>query len=433
MTNESYSPQTKKQISQRITWLFLFLAPLFVLGQSQSKRAVFLGNSYTNFNNLPALVASLAASGGDSLYHEKATPGGFTLQGHTTNPTSINKITDTGWDFMVLQEQSQRPSFPLWMVQADVFPYARILDSLYTANNRCGETVFFMTWGRQNGDANNCASWPPVCTYEGMDSLLHRRYRMMADSSDAILSPVGALWHYLRDNHPSIQLYASDGSHPSQIGSYAAACSFYTVMFRKDPAPLSYTFNLDTNVAGIIRRAARDVIYDSLLYWNVGKYDVQATFQLDSANNADVFFSADVQNADGFFWEIDGVSDSNQIASAPIQSGHWYQIKLTAYNGCDTIVINDSIPFAITSLPEIGAHSPWQIFPNPATDFIQLESSENGAWQFKLIDSFGRVIHSKQVQAGEQLKLPSVPQGVYWVQLSTEDNTHSYPLLINRR
>ena len=31
--------------------------------------------------------------------------------------------------------------------------------------------VFFMTWGRENGDDMNCPNWPPVCTYEGVDDL----------------------------------------------------------------------------------------------------------------------------------------------------------------------------------------------------------------------------------------------------------------------
>ena len=173
--------------------IFISLILLVVVynTNAQTKRALFLGNSYTNVNNLPQLTSNAALSAGDTLIVDKNTPGGYTLEGHSTNTTSLNKIMQGDWDFVVLQEQSQRPSFPISQVQQDVFPYANQLDSIINAYNSCAETVFYMTWGRKNGDANNCQFWPPVCTYEGMDSLLNLRYMMMADMNDAIASPVG--------------------------------------------------------------------------------------------------------------------------------------------------------------------------------------------------------------------------------------------------
>ena len=50
-----------------------------------------------------------------------------------------------------------------------------------------------MTWGRENGDQSNCQSWPPVCTYEGMDDLLRERYMIMANDNNALVAPVGAV------------------------------------------------------------------------------------------------------------------------------------------------------------------------------------------------------------------------------------------------
>ena len=58
---------------------------------------------------------------------------------------------DGNWDFVVLQEQSQYPSFPLWQVEQEVFPYANQLNELIHEYNECGNTVFFMTWGRKMG------------------------------------------------------------------------------------------------------------------------------------------------------------------------------------------------------------------------------------------------------------------------------------------
>jgi len=124
---------------------------------AQAKRALFLGNSYTTYNSLANLTVDVSASAGFELEVASNTPGGATLEGHSTNTNSLGLIQQGNWDFVVLQEQSQRPSFPYTQVQEDVFPYATTLNDLILASNECAETVFYMTWGRENGDDSNCA------------------------------------------------------------------------------------------------------------------------------------------------------------------------------------------------------------------------------------------------------------------------------------
>ena len=239
-------------------------------------RVLFVGNSYTAVNNLPQLTADCALSigfAGMPMEVASSTPGGTTFQMHTTNTTSQSLINQGNWDYVVLQEQSQLPSFPDGQVAAECFPFAAQLNDQILAADSCTETVFYMTWGRQNGDASNCASWPPVCTYEGMDSLLNLRYRQMAIDNQAILSPVGALWKYIRTTYPEINLYSTDGSHPSLEGSYAAACSMIAVMLRTDPYLITYTSTLDPVVAEKIKLAAQEVVFNNLMEWHVGEYD----------------------------------------------------------------------------------------------------------------------------------------------------------------
>ena len=243
-----------------------------------SLNVLFLGNSYTATNNLPNIVANIANSMGDYLYTESNTIGGATLQIHSTNTNSNNLIMMGDWDYVVLQEQSQYPSFPLWQVEQDVFPYASQLNQLIEEYNECGQTVFFMTWGRENGDSNNCPNWPPVCTYEGMDDLLQERYLMMANSNEASVSPVGAVWRYIRDSGYDINLYSADGSHPSAIGSYVAGICFYTTLFQKDPTEIPWNGNEEWSIsasdAELIKEAVKLVVYDDFEAWNIAPNDV---------------------------------------------------------------------------------------------------------------------------------------------------------------
>ncbi len=260
--------------------IFLLIFALFFganANAQSSKRVLFLGNSYTYYNNLPQITADIANTMGDTLVYDANNLGGYTLRQHSTNAVSRAKIAAGNWNFVVLQEQSQLPSFPINDVQNLVLPYATRLDSLINAQNTNAETMFYRTWGRKNGDAQNCPNFAPVCTYRGMDSLLNERYMMMASQNRAVVSPVGAVWKYLRQNHSSIELYDADESHPSPTGSYAAACCFYTAIFRRNPLQIPYNYNLSTTDANIIKNAVKVVLFDNLLTWHIGEYDVLAT------------------------------------------------------------------------------------------------------------------------------------------------------------
>lgn len=257
--------------------LFCFLS---ISAESQTKRVLFIGNSYTLNNNLPDITADVAASAGDELIYGTAAFASYTLQLHSENSTTLSMIHQGGWDYVVLQEFSQNPSEPLAWVQTNVFPYVQYLDNEINTYNPGVETMFYMTWGRRDGDADRCARLPEVCTYEGMDDLTRERYMMMAQNYHGVVSPVGAVWRYLRQYYPAIELYDADGSHPSQAGSYAGACCFYTAVFRKDPSLITYNYTLGSSTAAIIRNAVREVVYNHLSTWYLEEstnYTVYAT------------------------------------------------------------------------------------------------------------------------------------------------------------
>ncbi|MCR4736951.1 MAG: T9SS type A sorting domain-containing protein [Bacteroidales bacterium] len=243
---------------------FLFFFFLFT-SVTFAQRVLFVGNSYTAVNDLPAMVSSIAGMMGESLMYETSAPGGCTFQGHLTQ--SAQYIQQGGWDVVVLQEQSQLPSFPYNQFMNESYPYAQQLCQMIRQYNPEARIVFYMTWGRKNGDSQNAQYYPVLGTYAGMDSLLRARYMQMAQDNHAQVSPVGAVWHHIRNHYPQIELYQSDESHPSLYGTYAAACCFYTVLYHKDPMEIQYTPEIDAQYADLIRQSAKAVAYDSLNTW----------------------------------------------------------------------------------------------------------------------------------------------------------------------
>ena len=133
--------------------LFTILITGTITAQAQVKKVLFLGNSYTSVNSLPTLVKDIALSFGDTMLTDQNTPGGHQLVQHVVNTTTLSKISSQNWDNVVIQEQSQKPSFSPGQVATDVYPYAEILCDSIRSNYSCSEPIFYMTWGRKNADA----------------------------------------------------------------------------------------------------------------------------------------------------------------------------------------------------------------------------------------------------------------------------------------
>lgn len=222
-------------------------------------RVLFLGNSYTAGNNLPQLFADLATSGGKEVETDRNTPGGYTLQQHSQNSTSLSKIAEGGWDYVVLQEQSQFPTIEHYRVNF-MYPGARTLNQHIQAID--AETLFFMTWGREYGGKQviNGHSSSEFSNFFEMQAALRAAYYGIALELSAGIAPVGMAWQTVRTlNHPS-DLWTNDHSHPTYQGSYLAACVFYAVIFNESPVGLDFIGNLSTEQAAFLQFAAAKTV-----------------------------------------------------------------------------------------------------------------------------------------------------------------------------
>lgn len=312
--------------------LLTFFICMDTSAQPQTRKVLFLGNSYTAFNDLPQIIKDAAESVGDRLIFDSTTNGAYKLIQHITNPASINKIMIGGWDYVIMQGQSQEPITD----EVDFYNGGVRLNDLIEQYNPCAVPMFFMTWGRKNGDSANCPLIPVMCTYESMDTEIKNSYTALATYLQTELSPVSVVWRYLRQNHPDIELYLADESHPSSAGSYAAACCFYTMIFKKDPALLSFNYNLNASEAAVIRNAAKLIVYDNLASWDFKQLPAaNFNYQVGIGNN-EIIFTNTMQNADNYVWDFgDGSTTSTiQNPTHSYANNGTYTVTLTASN-CD--------------------------------------------------------------------------------------------------
>jgi PKD repeat protein len=313
-----------------------------------TKKVLFIGNSYTYVNDLPSLIDSIANHNGNDIIKDQSTPGGYTLEGHSTNTTTLTKISANTWDYVVIQEQSQMPSFPYAQVITSTYPYAKLLCDSIRSANECAIPLFYGTWGRRDGDPQ----WDSINTFEKMNNRLYYAYEYMADANSGQLSPVGIGFRHVSDDVSSpishTQLYAGDGSHPSIFGSYLGACIFYNMIFNSTsngntyiPSGISYT------EAQYLQGVADYVTY------NVDSLNLDFTMPLanytSSTNELTTSFSNQSQHAFTYFWDFgDGTNSTEENPSHIYTQGGTYTVILTATNCQNSdfytfqVTINDS-------------------------------------------------------------------------------------------
>ena len=204
-------------------------------------RILFIGNSYTSFNNLPRIVAHLAGEAGYPTETDAVIKGGMTLDWHWfKNPLALDAIDRGGWDFVVLQDMSTRPVEEPERTIASVARFAERI-------RRAGATpAVYLTWARLR--------------LPEMQAALTRTYTAAASASDARLVPVGPAWAEALAASGELVLHTADGSHPNILGSYLAACVFVGALFGVSPVGLPFHYPLEADVAATIEPARAQLL-----------------------------------------------------------------------------------------------------------------------------------------------------------------------------
>jgi len=411
----------------RLLALLCLLVAAQTASAGDTARVLFIGNSFTAANDLPETFRQLAASTStaDVVIKGVNAPGGTLLSNHCTNPQTLALIDAGGWDYVVLQEQSQAPAFPAAQFQQDVVPYAAQLSARVRQYNPCAQVVFYNTWGYKNGDAQNCPFFAPLCTYSSMDSILRVRYRFLADTNNAYHCPVGPVWRRIRTTAPGIELYSPDERHPAVEGTYAAACAFYALIFGKSPVSATYTAGINSTDAAAIRAAAKVVAFDSLTYWRALASPLPkptAAFTRTVTGLAVQFNSGTSVGAASFRWSFgNGATSTQPNPSYTYTSPGSYVVKLVVKSSCGVSdSVQQTVQVSAAGVESSAAISGMALRPNPAGETVWLDGLR-GVVQVVLLDMRGRVMHSQTVPAGNAvISLEGLPAGHYTLRVVQE-------------
>jgi len=294
---------------------------------------------------------------GDTLIFDQSTPGGFSFEEHCVYAPTISLIFSQQWDIVVLQDQSEEPSFPPSQVDTQVYPYAHKLDSMIHANDSCTQTMFMMTWGHEDGDPANCAYYPVICTYDGMQRRLRESYLQMTQDNNAIVAPIGAAWKIVRDSFPSIELYQADSYHPALTGSYLQTCVLYSSIFHKRATGCTYLDGVLPADAAIFQHIADKVTMDSLAQWQQYGHYPYAGFTYTLSGTTATFATNNPITTANEWTFGDGADNATPNPEHTYSSNGSYVVSHTVSNSCFAETQIDTLHIESTGINKISQGS----------------------------------------------------------------------------
>ena len=200
-------------------------------------KILFIGNSFTARNDLPGLLAQLAAARGKSVEHRLISAGGASLRAHWNAGESAKVIQSGEFNTVVLQEQSTLPVKNAKRMHENV----RLFDEAIRAAG--AKTVLYMTWARLGSPESQ-----PAIT---------DAYSSIGQELGATVVPVGRAWETVLSKHETPVLHDRDGSHPTLAGTYLAACVFYAVLFEDSPVGIELELiGLGAKEQALLQKAA---------------------------------------------------------------------------------------------------------------------------------------------------------------------------------
>lgn len=183
-------------------------------------KALFIGNSFTFYNNIPQLTEEIIKSMGYDFTSDSVTCGSYTLTKYADQNDEYGKqvysklTSNSDYDYVILQDQSTRSYSNYYGFYSAV----ESLSNLVKKTQKHSEVRLYATWGYPEGSSSTSS------TVLQMEEKIREKYIECATSLSLKVHHVGkAFSKVYSENRDKINIYFTDNKHPSHYGSFLSA------------------------------------------------------------------------------------------------------------------------------------------------------------------------------------------------------------------
>ncbi len=175
-------------------------------------KILFLGNSHTYYNDLPALFKKICLEKGKDVEVSMLAQPGVTYEWHLTQYTDLRfALVHGGYDYIIMQQAAHEPCPSKEETIRDA---GKIIEMARAQGIKVIQTL---PWARLGIPEE----------FEKMKDI----YYTLCDKYSVTLNPVGLVFEDIVKHNPDIRLHWFDGAHAGPYGSYANALTTYMTLF----------------------------------------------------------------------------------------------------------------------------------------------------------------------------------------------------------
>lgn len=210
--------------------------PRLAKSVKKNPRILMIGNSHTFYNHMPAMLKKICSAGGIRARIETHAIGRHTLYQWGCPKTEEEKMASKKlfkalktkkWDYVVLQGSTLET---ITGAQKMSTAMKKLMPMIRKSR---AQVVFYQTWAPQKGHRFYTKYSSKVSGVADFQSKIVKKYNSLAKKYKAAVAPAGIAFRRAEKLLPNVSLYSSDKKHASGAGSYLAACTLYSTMFRR--------------------------------------------------------------------------------------------------------------------------------------------------------------------------------------------------------
>ena len=269
-----------------IALLTIPFKPLNAKPLNDAPQVLFIGNSYFQYNDQPAMFKALCDSAGRNTLVSSYLRSGTSLLDNVQDEDCHAKIASRPWDFVIAIGGSRGVAYP--RIYPELMTYQSILSfrSLTLDSNDSGRFVNVMPWAFEDG-----MLWMGMeDDYAAMQQEIYSNTLRWSQSNDYTVAPVGKAWLQVLDSldYPTHYLHLRDMNHPTPQGSYLTACVLYCTVFQDSCIGNSYHPGIPQAEAEWYQSLASELVLTSPELWNLPGIETATSFKVSTLQRFDM-------------------------------------------------------------------------------------------------------------------------------------------------
>jgi len=318
-----------------------------------------------------------------------------------------------------------------------MYPALTDLKALIEQYNPCAKIITYMTWGRRFGgmqcDPNNTYCSPNFVNFNHMQDSLTSAYLEISEQLNIQCAPVSVVWQNIL-NDTNLVLHSGDNSHPNIDGSYVAALTIFSNIWKLPTTGLSFNAGISSARTQYYQTISDQTIFSNPERWNLYINKPVADFTYSIAGNTLSFINSSISftnNTLNYFWNFgDGNISNIQNPSHTYTTSGTYTVTLIASNCVFSDTITKTIQIGSTNIEEVQV-STFEFYPNPTTNQIHLKTDNKLIGSvYTVYDFTGKTILTGKILSEHTvIELANLSSGIYLLNVGDNLQTKTFKVI----